>query len=48
MRLPDPLIDIFRAVSAVGRPHSVGGGVRDWLLGIEPKDLDIEVAGADF
>ncbi len=48
MRLPDPLIDIFRAVSAVGRPRLVGGGVRDWLLGIEPKDLDIEVAGADF
>ena len=26
----------------------MGGCVRDWLLGLEPKDFDIEVAGVDF
>jgi tRNA nucleotidyltransferase (CCA-adding enzyme) len=26
----------------------VGGAVRDWLLGLEAKDLDIEVGGASF
>ncbi len=36
------------AVRRIGRPRLVGGGVRDWLLGIAPKDFDIEVGGADF
>src|SRR4051812_31047144 len=36
------------AVRRIGRPRLVGGGVRDWLLGIEPKDFDVEVGGADF
>jgi tRNA nucleotidyltransferase (CCA-adding enzyme) len=48
MRLPDQLLAILRALSAVGRPRLVGGGVRDWLLGLEPKDFDIEVVGVDF
>jgi len=48
MRLPDQLFVILRAVCTVGRPRLVGGGVRDWLLGLEPKDFDIEVAGADY
>ena len=26
----------------------MGGGVRDWLLGLPSKDFDIEVAGVDF
>ncbi len=39
---------MFEAVRRVGRPRLVGGGVRDWLLGLEPKDLDVEVAGTDF
>jgi len=39
---------MLRAVQAVARPRLVGGGVRDWLLGWNPKDLDIEVAGIDF
>ena len=33
--------------SAGGRPMIVGGWVRDHLLGIESKDLDIEVLGMD-
>jgi tRNA nucleotidyltransferase (CCA-adding enzyme) len=39
---------MLEAVRRVGRPRLVGGGVRDWLLGLAPKDLDVEVAGVDF
>ena len=39
---------MLEAVRRVGRPRLVGGGVRDWLLGLESKDFDIEVAGIDF
>jgi tRNA nucleotidyltransferase (CCA-adding enzyme) len=46
--LPDDLRAMLEAVRRVGRPRLVGGGVRDWLLGIAPKDFDIEVAGVDF
>ena len=46
--LPDDLRAMLAAVREVGRPRLVGGGVRDWLLGLEPKDFDLEVAGTDF
>lgn len=36
------------AVRQIGRPRLVGGGVRDWLLGIAAKDFDVEVGGVDF
>ncbi len=39
MKLPPPL---------GGQPRLVGGCVRDWLLGLEPKDFDIEVYGLDY
>ncbi|ACB73988.1 Polynucleotide adenylyltransferase region [Opitutus terrae PB90-1] len=39
---------MLEAVRRIGRPRLVGGGVRDWLLGLEAKDFDVEVAGADF
>jgi tRNA nucleotidyltransferase (CCA-adding enzyme) len=48
MRLPDDLRAMLDAVRRIGRPRLVGGGVRDALLGLEPKDFDVEVAGADF
>jgi len=48
MHLPAQLLAILRAVRAVGRPWLVGGCVRDWLLGLESKDFDIEVAGTEF
>jgi tRNA nucleotidyltransferase (CCA-adding enzyme) len=48
MQLPHELLAIVRAVHAVGRPRLVGGCVRDWLLGLEPKDFDLEVAGTDY
>jgi tRNA nucleotidyltransferase (CCA-adding enzyme) len=46
--LPDDLRAMLEAVRRVGRPRLVGGGVRDWLLGLEPRDFDIEVFGVDF
>lgn len=48
LRIPDDLRAMLEAVRRVGRPRLVGGGVRDWLLGIEPKDFDVEVAAVDF
>ena len=49
MLLPRPLHAAITALrSAGGRPRLVGGCVRDWLLGLEPKDFDIEVYGLDY
>ncbi len=48
MELPDELSLILEAVRQVGRPRLVGGGVRDWLLGLKSSDFDIEVAGVTF
>jgi tRNA nucleotidyltransferase (CCA-adding enzyme) len=48
MRLPEELRPALEAVGRVGRPKLVGGCVRDWLLGLEAKDFDVEVAGVDF
>lgn len=46
--LPSDLRAMLDAVRRTGRPRLVGGGVRDWLLGREAKDFDVEVAGVDF
>lgn len=46
--LPSDLRAMLDAVRRVGRPRLVGGGVRDWLTGLTPKDFDVEVAGVDF
>ena len=46
--LPADLRAMLDAVRRVGRPRLVGGGVRNWLLGLAPKDFDVEVAGVDF
>src|SRR5215213_3465408 len=48
MHLPADLLAMLNALRRVGRPRLVGGGVRDWLLGIAAKDFDVEVAGVDF
>jgi tRNA nucleotidyltransferase (CCA-adding enzyme) len=48
LKIPVDLRAMLDAVRRVGRPRLVGGGVRDWLLGIAPKDFDVEVAGVDF
>lgn len=44
MQLPDDLRQVLdRLRREKGRPRLVGGGVRDWLLGIASKDFDVEV-----
>ncbi len=48
LALPPDLRAMLEAVRRVGRPRLVGGGVRDWLLGLPPKDFDVEVGGVDF
>ncbi len=48
MQLPEPLASVLQALRRVGRPRVVGGCVRDWLLGLEPKDFDVEVPGVNF
>ena len=48
MHLPDELRPVLEAVRRIGRPRLVGGGVRDWLLGLKSDDFDIEVAGVTF
>ncbi len=48
MNLPPELLPVLAALRSVGRPRIVGGAVRDWLLALDPKDLDIEVGGASF
>lgn len=48
MNLPPDLLAPLEAVRRVGRPRLVGGCVRDWLLGLEPKDFDVEVPGVTF
>lgn len=48
MKLPASLLAVLQALRPVGRPRLVGGCVRDWLLGEDPKDFDIEVLGIGF
>jgi tRNA nucleotidyltransferase (CCA-adding enzyme) len=49
MTLPPELDRIIRALHASGfRALIAGGAVRDNLLGLEPKDFDVEVYGVSF
>ena len=48
MIIPDDLQAVLRALARRGRPFLVGGCVRDSLLGLEPKDFDVEVFGLDW
>src|ERR1700733_13141767 len=49
MILPPELDRIIRALHAAGfRALIAGGAVRDGLLGLQPKDFDIEVYGVSF
>ena len=48
MELPDDLRPVLEALREIGHPRLVGGCVRDWLLGQQPKDFDIEVPGVSF
>lgn len=48
MTFPQSLTPVLEALAGIGRPKLVGGCVRDWLLGIQSEDYDIEVADTDF
>jgi tRNA nucleotidyltransferase (CCA-adding enzyme) len=49
LSLPPALEEILRDLNAAGyRALIVGGAVRDALLGLRPKDFDIEVYGAAY
>ena len=49
LRLPPALEEVIRALHNAGlRAVVVGGAVRDALLGLPPKDFDIEVYGAGY
>ena len=48
MKLPPALRAVLGALARRGRPFLVGGCVRDWLRGFEPKDFDVEVYGLNW
>lgn len=49
MLIPNKLREIADAIAiAGGRPFVVGGAVRDHLMGVEPKDFDVEVFNMPF
>jgi tRNA nucleotidyltransferase (CCA-adding enzyme) len=48
MQLPDELRPVLDALGKVARPRLAGGCVRDALLGLTPKDFDVEVQGITF
>lgn len=48
MPIPRDLRAVLEDLSRVARPRMVGGCVRDWLLGMTPKDFDIEVYGTTW
>jgi tRNA nucleotidyltransferase (CCA-adding enzyme) len=48
VKIPDQIISIAQTVKAAGgRAMLVGGCVRDELMGIDPKDWDVEVYGIE-
>ncbi len=48
MNLPDYITDLAETIrDAGGRAMLVGGCVRDELMGVEPKDWDVEVYGIE-
>jgi len=48
MPIPPALWAVLRDLAPVARPLLVGGCVRDWLLGLTPKDFDVEVYGTTW
>ncbi|MBC8040471.1 MAG: HD domain-containing protein [Opitutaceae bacterium] len=48
MQIPEDLSPVLTSLRKVARPRLAGGCVRDWLLGLSPKDFDIEVQGINF
>ena len=48
MPIPAPLRAVLLDIARSARPLLVGGCVRDWLMGLDPKDFDIEVYRCDW
>jgi tRNA nucleotidyltransferase (CCA-adding enzyme) len=48
MQIPEDLRPVLTSLRQVARPRLAGGCVRDFLLGLPPKDFDIEVQGITF
>jgi tRNA nucleotidyltransferase (CCA-adding enzyme) len=48
MTIPAELQRIVETLSQHGRPFLVGGCVRDSMLGLSPKDFDVEVFGVNW
>lgn len=48
MNVPAELRAVLRSLSRQGRPYLVGGCVRDFVLGLEPDDYDVEVYGLSW
>src|SRR5256885_10389771 len=46
--IPDELQRILRDTPTLGQAFLVGGCVRDWLLGTDNKDFDIEAFGVGY
>jgi tRNA nucleotidyltransferase (CCA-adding enzyme) len=46
--LPPELLRILSETPELAQSYLVGGSVRDWLLGIDVKDYDIEVFGLGY
>ena len=48
MNIPADLLTVLTTLRGVARPRLAGGCVRDTLLGLTPKDFDVEVQGISF
>ena len=48
MELPADLRRVLESLRTIARPRLAGGCVRDWLLGLTPKDFDVEVQAINF
>ena len=48
LEIPPSLADLLATVPELSRAFVVGGSVRDAVLGLRPKDLDIEVYGTSY
>lgn len=46
--IPAALRTVLKSLAGTARPLLVGGCVRDWLLGLHPKDFDVEVYGISW
>ena len=46
--VPPELLGLLLGEPALDRAYLVGGGVRDWMLGVPVKDFDVEVFGVSM